>query len=54
MSEQNCIDTRIEDSAKNALSGDTLKNALDFIAFMRASGFKADDKYDNNFRECLQ
>jgi len=49
MSEQNCTDTRIEDGAKKILSGDTLKNALDFIAFMRASGFKTDDEYGNNF-----
>ena len=49
MSEQNSTDTRVEDVMKNILRGETLKNALDFIAFMRASGFTTDDEYGNNF-----
>jgi hypothetical protein len=39
----------IEEVMKKTLSGDTLNNALDFIAFLRASGFTNDDEYNNNF-----
>jgi len=41
MSKQNNENTshEIEDKLKNTLSGDALKNALDFVAFLRASGF---------------
>ena len=39
----------IEQVFKKQLSGDTLKNALDFVAFVRAKGWTNDDKYSSNF-----
>jgi len=49
MSDHNNADTRVESTINRTLSGDALKNALDFVAFMRASGFKTDDEYGCNF-----
>jgi len=39
----------IEDEMKTKLRGDTLKNALGFVAYVRASGLTNDDEYCNNF-----
>ncbi|MCL2512982.1 MAG: hypothetical protein FWF08_03690 [Oscillospiraceae bacterium] len=40
---------KIEEVMKKTLKGETLNNALGFIAFLRESGFKTEDKYGNNF-----
>ena len=47
MSEQIDESTRlkIEDDLAAALSGDTLKNALDFVAHMKANGMATDDNH---------
>ena len=44
MSEQNNNDsfTKFEEDIKNALSGDMKKNALDFVAFLKAGGMTHD------------
>ena len=51
MPEQNNADLRpsIENCFEKVLKGDALKNALDFVAYVRASGFTNDDDYNNNF-----
>ena len=49
MPETNKADARVEEDAKGKLSGETLANALGFIAFMRSCGFTTDDEYGNNF-----
>jgi len=51
MSEQNNVDNRlkIEDELNEALSGDGLKNALDFIAYMKANGMTTHAEHHSAF-----